>query len=375
MPKICLFISSLHKSGAERVMAGLADYLCDRGWETVLVTQHTDPDEYTLRHGIPRRLSDIEGREISRSRILNFVRRYRKLQKIWKEERPDLILSFIGKNNVMALGTSARYHIPCVVAVRGNPAREYKDPEVRKQAFRLFPKAAGVVLQTERAADYFPEDIRRISVVLPNPLNAAFLRPVYTGEREKTITAVGRLDANKNQSMMIDAFDRIRERFPEYRLMIYGEGEDRKKLESKIAAMHLQDRVFLPGSISNVPEVLEKTSAFLLTSDSEGLPNAIIEAMALGVPVIATDCPCGGPAYLIQDGENGLLVPCRDTEKLASALGRVLENREFAGELGRRALYVREKFAPEKALAAWETYLRSVCGGAEHKGRNGKETA
>jgi glycosyltransferase involved in cell wall biosynthesis len=175
--------------------------------------------------------------------------------------------------------------------------------------------------------------------------------------------------------MMIDAFDRIRERFPEYRLMIYGEGEDRKKLESKIAAMHLQDRVFLPGSISNVPEVLEKTSAFLLTSDSEGLPNAIIEAMALGVPVIATDCPCGGPAYLIKDGENGLLVPCRDTEKLASALGRVLENREFAGELGRRALYVREKFAPEKALAAWETYLRSVCGGAEHKGRNGKETA
>lgn len=366
MPKICLFISSLHKSGAERVMAGLADYLCDRGWETVLVTQHADPDEYTLRHAIPRRFSDIEGREISHSRVLNFVRRYRKLQKIWEKERPDLILSFIGKNNVMALGTAARFHIPCVVAVRGNPAREYKDPAVRKQAFRLFPKAAGVVLQTERAADYFPADIRRISVVLPNPLNAAFLRPVYTGEREKTITAVGRLDANKNQSMMIDAFDQVRERFPEYRLMIYGEGEDRKKLEDKIAEMHLQDRVFLPGSISNVPEVLEKTSAFLLTSDSEGLPNAVIEAMALGVPVIATDCPCGGPAYLIKDGENGMLVPCNDTEKLASALGRVLENREFAGELGRHALYVREKFAPEKALAAWETYLRSVCGGAAH---------
>ncbi|MCI2048602.1 MAG: glycosyltransferase [Lachnospiraceae bacterium] len=366
MPKIAVFISSLHKSGAERVAANLIDYLADAGWDVMLVTQQLDPDEYTLQHDVPRYISDIEGAEITGSRLVNLVRRYRKLSAVWKSGKPDLILSFIGKNNVMAMATSGKYRIPCVVSVRGNPAREYADPRVRREAFRLFPKAAGVILQTERAAEYFPDNIRRRAVVLPNPLNPRFLRPLREGARSHVILSVGRLDANKNQAMMIDAFARIRTRFPDYTLELLGDGEDREKLAAKIAADGLAGSVFLRGSVDDVPERLEKASLCLLTSNSEGLPNALIEAMALGVPCIATDCPCGGPAYLFRGGTCGLLVPCGDTEALAGAMEKVLSDPALAARLSQNGLYVRESFSPDGALAAWEKYLRS----ALDKGRN-----
>ena len=363
MAKIALFISSLHKAGSERVAVNLAQYLHGRGHDVLLVTQRRDGDEYEYDHAIPRRLSDLTEDELGGNRLVNFVRRYRKLQKIWKRERPDVILSFIGKNNVMALLTARRYHIPVVVSVRGDPAAEYADERTRRAAFRLFPKAAGVILQTERSASFFPEAVRANCTILPNPLSESFigLQPAET--RYRTVTAVGRLDENKNQRMMIEAFAVLADEFPAYSLVIYGDGPSRAALQRLIVEKGLGARVLLPGSITDVAAALRQTSAFLLTSDTEGMPNTLLEAMATGLPCIATDCPCGGPAAVIRDGENGLLVPVRDTAALTAALRRVLSDPALAQRLGAAAANVQETYAPARVLPQWEAYLLEKCKG------------
>lgn len=357
-------------------MVNLAEYLHTRGHQVVLVTQHRDGDEYACDPAIPRVLSELTPEEIGGNRIVNFLRRYRKLQKIWKKERPDLILSFIGKNNVMALLTARRCRIPVVVSVRGNPESEYEEEKLRKSAMRTFGRAAGVVLQTKRSGEFFPEQIRKNSVILPNPLNGAFLLPRWEGEREKTVTAVGRLDENKNHRMMIEAFAALAQEFPAYTLVIYGDGPLREQLQEEIVERGLQTRILLPGSVTDVAGVLHRTSAFLLTSDTEGMPNTLLEAMALGVPCIATDCPCGGPAEVIRDGENGFLVPVRDAKSLTETLRRILADPELAERIGTEAQKVREIYAPEKALPQWEAYLlERVSSGERKRSVNDKETS
>ncbi|WP_130836113.1 glycosyltransferase [Lachnoclostridium sp. Marseille-P6806] len=372
MPNIALFINSLNKGGAERVMANLADYLCERGWQVTLVTQYRRPDEYRLRHaggdGIRRVLSDITGRELCAlplvGRPVNFFRRWKKLRGIWKKERPDIILSFIGKNNVMALSSASGLGIPVVVSVRSDPAREYADPRLRREMLRFFPRAAGVVLQTAAGKDFFPQVIAEKAVILPNPLHEQFMREPWTGEREKTIVSVGRIDENKNQKLMITSFSRLAAAFPEYRLVLYGDGPAREALEAETCRLGLAERVLFAGTTEDVAERISRASLFLLASNREGMPNALLEAMALGLPCIATDCPCGGPGELIRDHENGILVPVGDARAMEEACRELLEAPELAARMGQAAVRVRELCAPEQALARWEEYLRSVLDGS-----------
>ncbi|MBP3735902.1 MAG: glycosyltransferase family 4 protein [Lachnospiraceae bacterium] len=363
MRKVCLFISSMHKAGAERVMLLIAKELVRRGKEVTLVTQWDDrgkPDAFAVPDTIRRRFSELTEKELTGSRIVNFIRRYRKLRKIWKEEKPDLILSFIGKNNVMAVQTGARLHIPVVAAVRGDPSLEYTDTRLKKAAFGVYPKAAGIVLQTQDGRLFFPERIRKKSVILPNPIDPSFCLPPYEGAREKTIIAVGRIDENKNQRMLMDAFAALSERFPEHRLLLVGTGPAEKELAAYAKTLPCGDRISFPGNLDDIASAIRPASLFVLTSDTEGMPNALLEAMALGIPVISTDCPCGGPRQLIRDGENGLLVPVRDTNALAAAMERILSDPAAAEKMGTAARSVQETYAPDKALAAWAEYLESV---------------
>ncbi len=357
MAKIAFFINSLHKAGAERVACNLMSYLQQQGHEILLVTQHRDEDEYVLPSGIRRVLSDLTEEETGKSRLLNFRCRYRKLKRIWQQERPQVILSFIGKNNVMALLTARPCRIPVVAAVRGTPALEYEGRGLKEAAFLTFPWAAGVILQTEQSREFFPPRVQKKTTILPNPLHEDFIRPVWKGEREKTIVTVGRMDENKNQQMAIEAFAALAEAFSDYRLILYGNGELREKLWQKVRELGIGERVSLPGSIRDVAGALEKASVFLLTSDTEGMPNTLLEAMALGTACISTDCPCGGPAMLISDGENGFLVPVRDTKAMTEKLRLLLQDSSLREQMGRAAAKVQEVYAPEVVLPQWEAYL------------------
>lgn len=358
--KIALYISSLRRGGAERVMANLAGYFYREGYQVLMVTTRKEQIEYGIPEGIVRRISEPPSEELCGGRLSNFMKRFCRLRGIWKEEKPDVILSFIGKNNMMAILTSRGLPIPVAVSVRGEPTEEYYSKGLRLMARQLFRLSDGVILQTKRSRSFFPEAVQKKAVILRNPVHPDFFRDRFEGEREKTIVAVGRVDENKNHEMLVRAFAGIARDFPDYRLFIYGEGEKRKELQKLAEEMGLEERILLPGNAEHVEKVIDKARVFVLPSNTEGMPNTLIEAMLLGLTVIATDCPCGGPAELIEHGKNGLLTPVGDVEKMRESLQRVLDNPQEADRLGRNAAQIKNLYQAEAVYGSWKTYLESI---------------
>lgn len=369
--KIMFYISSLAKAGAQRVLLNLAESLLEKGHEVFIVTTSVVEDEYPLPKGAVRIISDILEEEITSSRIKNIKKRIGKLRNIWKKEQPDVIVAFIGKNNFMALLTAWGLAIPVITSVRGDPKEEYYNRITRFLSKSLMGKSSGIILQTEDAKKYFPKWIQKKAVILGNPLNMDFVDDYYTGEREDKIVSVGRIDANKNQKLIIDAFYQIAEQFPETKLIIYGNGEEREKLLEYVKKNPYQDQIFLPGAVDDVKTHIQKAKLFVLSSNTEGLPNALMEALALGIPCVSTDCPCGGPKLLMEGKENGILVPVGDAEKMAKAMKQILENEEAWHKYSQNAYTIGNLLHPEKVNVEWENYLFSVIKNCNRR-ENGK---
>ena len=192
---------------------------------------------------------------------------------------------------------------------------------------------------------------------MKNPLSPTFVGRKPAAQRDNVIVAAGRLDENKNHAMLIHAFSRIAGEYPNMQLVIYGEGELREQLTKLIKEKELEERISLPGSIDNVADEIGRAKIFALTSNTEGMPNTVIEAMVLGTPVISTDCPCGGPAMLINDGENGLLVPVGDAYALADAMRKLLADEGLAQKISENALKLADELDPEKVDREWMEYL------------------
>jgi glycosyltransferase involved in cell wall biosynthesis len=341
-------------------MVNLAEYFHRNNYEVILVTQYKQDVEYNINPKISRIYSEPEENLLNNSRLHNFRIRFKTLRNIWKTYKPDIILSFLGKNNLMAVATSMLLPVKTVVSVRGEPTMEYQGKLMSFLAKLLFRFADGVVLQTKQSMKFFPKAVRKKSVIMSNPLNPEFLDRKYTGTRDDLIVTVGRLDDNKNQAMLIHAFARIATEFPNMKLVIYGDGECMSELEDLVRAKNLADRITLPGSITDVPEHICRARIFALTSNTEGMPNTIMEAMALGLAVVSTDCPCGGPAQLIEDGENGLLVPVGDAYALADAFRRILNDSSLEEKLRENALRITVNLAPDKVNKEWRDYLDNL---------------
>lgn len=361
--KVAFYCGSLIKGGAERVFVNLAEYFYKEGYDVCIITQYKKEDEYTVSPAIGRVLSDLTEEETGKSRFCNFFRRLFKLRRILKTVKPDIVLTCTAKSNFMTMAASTFLKTKVVVSIVADPKMEYDTKAIRLIARTYFCFADGIVFQTKEARAFFPAYIQKKSVILSNALNPQFLRERYAGEREKEIVAVGRLDDNKNHALLICAFAEIADRFPEYRLVIFGEGECRGRLESLIAEKSLSARVFLAGVTADVAGSIERAALFVLPSNTEGMPNTLLEAMALGLTVISTDCPCGGPRELVRQEENGLLVPVGDADALAKAMESVLSNPAKAEEMGRNAQKIQEQLRPEAANRSWKDYFEKVLTG------------
>ena len=364
-PRAALFISSLTRGGAERVMVNLAGYLKKAGWELLLVTQYQQKEEYPVPAGVRRVLSDLTPEETAAgllARPRNLSRRLRKLERIWASFDPDLIVAFNGKNNIMAVRTSLRGNYPVAVFAVSDPSMEYPTRFEQFASRWAYRRATGVILTTHRCMEQYDAGIRTRMVVLPTPLAEPFLSEPAPWPRQRRVVAVGRLDDNKNHAMMMRAFAETAPEFPDWTLEIYGDGEDRDKLAELAEQLNRErgQRIFLKGRTSDVPAAIRSAAVFLLCSEIEGMPNSLLEAMSLGLAVISTDCPCGGPAEVIRDGENGLLIPVGATEALVSALRRLMTDEQLRERLGRAAVRIRDTHAPDVAMKSWEIYLAGL---------------
>lgn len=358
--KIALYISGMKYGGTERKVGNIANYLAEDGYEVLMVNVRIEDGEYPLNPAIRRVICEPTEEELTSNRIHNFMLRYRKLRNIWKEERPDVVLSYIGKTNMMTILTSRGLGIPVAVGLAGTPSEEYYTPFLRFCAKTLFAHANAVVLQTKQSESFFPRRVIKKSIIMKNPMAAEFDIDRFEGERQKTIVSVGRVDANKNHELIIDAFAQIANQYPDYQLFIYGEGDLRQSLLKKVENLGLSDRIKLPGRTGDIAATIREAGVFVLTSNTEGSPNALIEAMMLGLPVISTDCPCGGPAELIQDGVNGLLVPVGDVEKMQEALQKILSDLQFADQIGRKAADTRDIYSPKIVMKRWEAFFETL---------------
>lgn len=344
--KIILIIGALSFGGAERVICNIANKLAEIGDEVVLIAVHTRESAYS----IDKRVRVING--LSGKRPLS---KLVALRKILKKEKPRAALSFLTHINLFAILATLGVDTKLVISERNDPAREPKNLGRRLMRRLLYPLSDGFVFQTEQAKDFFSKYIQDRSAVIPNPV---FLDAVERPKaRKKKIVNVGRLVQQKRQDNLIRAFKIVNEMYPEYTLDIFGEGPEKENLNSLIKNLKLEHAVSLKGSVKNLHDQIKDASIFVLTSDFEGMPNVLMEAMALGIPCISTDCPVGGPRALISHMENGLLVPVSDNEELVEAIELLIKNKQMQEKFSKESIKVLEDYSLEKISAKWRDFL------------------
>lgn len=362
MKHIVFLALTLTRGGAERVIVNLCNEALSEKYRVSIITCMNKPVGYPLKPGIEHicieKTSDIHYRNLGE----RFLKRRKLLKKVLEECKPDVLLCFLPEPNFLALSLRRYFDFPMIISVRNDPVREYRNPIYYALMRILYPKADGYVFQTEQAMDYFSfsKHIMQTGCVIPNPLAVEYVdyARVPEEDRQKVIVNVGKLSGQKNQMALIRAFSKIADKFPEYQLAIYGEGDRRGELEALIVELGLQNRVSLPGNVPEIAKRIEAASLFVLSSDYEGMPNALMEAMAMGIPCISTDCPCGGPDFLIRDGENGFLVAVGDIDQLANGIQQLLEDRKLADKLGKNSAKISEMLHPDVLHDKWEQYIK-----------------
>lgn len=361
---IICYVNKLANGGAERVMSVLANGLIRRGHKVTMVNDYSLPNEYPLDKEIEQVILDGEFRgESAKGRITRTIRRISKLHRLCKQKNADIIVSFIEDANSRALLATRGLTTKNLISVRIDPKRLLDSRVSRAQIELLYPLAEGCVLQTNEAQQTMPARISKKSRVIFNPASEVFYKVSGTPGLEKRVVSCGRLVKQKRFDLLIDAFDKVCDEFPDYKLEIYGVGVLQNALQAQIDKLARQDRIRLMGRSEDVPNAIKAASLFVLSSDYEGLPNALMEAMVLGLPVISTNCGGGGARALIDDGVDGLIVPCGDVEALADAIRKSLSDPDAAKQRGDKAAEKAKGFSAEVVVSQWETYIRDIVEG------------
>lgn len=344
MKRTIFFVSSLGDGGAQRVISILSEKMALRDMDVEIVTYYDIPMVYQIHPKV--QITCVEqctgGKSLFRN--LRWLRRYFK-------ENAKIVLSFLAPFNMIALVAVMGTKVPIIVADRNDPAKVPRNPVVRAARDILYGFADQVVVQTEANKAYFKRLQKKIQVIY-NPVDLK----EYTGsalneKKEKIIVSVGRLLPQKNQKMMQDAFVQVSKQFPEYQLVIYGEGSYREELEKYIKEQGLEDSVFLPGSVTDLYDRIKSATLFVLSSDYEGMPNALIEAMCMGLPCISTKV--SGATDLIQNEKNGILVSVGNEKELAEAMEKLLSDDKKRKMLAEEAIKLSDRLLPDKILEQW----------------------
>lgn len=361
--RLLFFASSLGAGGAERVLSILANAWAGRGKHVTVVTLATpDTDFYALDPRIERiGLAGMADSSGPLDAIRHNGRRLAGLRRAIAANRPDVVLSLGDQANVLALLAGAGLGGKIVVAEHNDPRRHEIGRAWNLLRRITYPWAARVVMLTEGTRRWaLTQWPRWRAVAIPNPVElAAPANPPPTCFGPRTVVTLGRLVPQKGHDFLIQAFAAIAGRFPEWSLVIFGEGAERPALERRLAEAGLTGRAHLPGTVGDVAGVLAQADLFVLSSRYEGFPVALLEAMAAGLPVVSFDCD-SGPADIITPGEDGLLVPAENVPALADAMAGLMADESERRRLGGNARAVAERFSPVAILARWESLLADV---------------
>lgn len=294
------------------------------------------------------------GSSIKRLIILFFSVRRQLVSELSK--RYDYVVSFGDTSFVILFLLRKFFGYKLLISERGDPST--KGSFFVNLRRKLYKYTDIVVFQTEGARDYFSQRVIKHSFVIANPINLPAVCWDIS-KSQKKISTVGRIDFfQKRQDLLVQAFSDFLKTYADYTLHIYGSGDDEGKLIKLIQSLDLSKSVFSHGVINTVNESIIDSRMFVLSSDFEGIPNALLEAMALGMPVISTDCSPGGARMLINTGENGILIKRNDQKALSDAM-KLLADHQDADliKMGKKARKDMESYSPEMIIKKWKSVI------------------
>ena len=355
MKRYIFFIGTLRNGGAERVVSVLASQMAEQGLDVEILMYYDKPVFYELSSKV--KVTAVEKETGKKGKIQNlcWLRNYFK-------NNAKVVLSFLAPFNMLAIVSVFGTKVPMIVADRNDPTKVPSNILVRKTRDILYMFANGVVLQTEKNKSYFNKKVQQKSKVIYNPVDMkGYAGAALNAKKEKIIVTAGRLMPQKNQKLLIKAFSEISLKYPEYKMVIYGEGPSRTELESLIDKLGMQEKVILPGNVSDLHEQMKLAELFVMSSDYEGMPNALIEAMCLGLPVISTKV--SGKDELVQKEKNGILVDCGNEKQLIEAMDELLENPERLKAYAQENVKLVEKLDIRLIVTEWTEFIDDMCKG------------
>lgn len=353
--KLLFYISTICNGGAARVMSNLANELTLKGHDCTLATTFSTDEEYSLDTGV-KRVSFFDKKPTNGFLISNY-KIVKRLRACVLKEKPDLLVAFLAepcfRAAIATIGTDSK----TVLSVRNDPNWEFKGSVRHLLAKYLFRRVDGIVFQTTEARDWFPKSIQEKGRIILNAVKNDFYE-VELPLKRSGIVATGRLSKQKNHSLLIKSYAQIAQSVDDD-LTIYGAGESAPLHELAIK-LGVGERVHLPGQTMDVKNSIKGAKLYVMSSDFEGMPNALMEAMAMGLPCISTDCPCGGPRALFSKEMSHFLTPVGDVKTLADRMKELLINDETRMQHGFRCQQAAMLFSPDIIYKQWEDYLMKI---------------
>lgn len=334
--KIVFVLPDMPGGGTERVVAMLANEYVKRGFQVAILLFAGNQVAYHLDDRIE---IYIAGKASGGNPFIQ-LRRLFKMRRFYKQNNGCYIFAFSVRGSIFSVIAAAGIPHGFLVSERNDPSR-MSGQKLRDWSYR---KADKLILQTEDVKRCFSENIQKISTVIPNPVSDDIPEP-FQGERQKRIVSVGRLQPQKNHKLLLDAFAGFHKVYADYELHIFGIGELEHELKRQAEELHIEDYVFFRGFSSDVQHEIWDSAMFVLSSDYEGISNSMIEALAMGIPVISTDCPVGGSRIYIENEVSGILTPVGDARALSEAMMKLAGNPELARKLSANGAKIKERYS------------------------------
>lgn len=345
---ITFITSTLHAGGSERVMSLLANGLSERGHKVEIICINKHIVYYPINKDVELTFAeDIIGKSIIKKTL--WLRQY------VKKKKTDIVIAFMLEIYCLTLTALIGIKVPIISSERVDPHFFGKAKGFLR--WLLLRRTTHLVVQTRQIKSFFSEKLQRKTTIIPNPVTEKVYE-ILPSEKEKKLIAVGRLAYQKNYTMLLDVMKNIIPDFPDYHLFIYGEGPERDVYEREIAEKGLKEFVFMPGKTEHILEEMNSSDIFVMTSDFEGMSNAMLEAICIGLPVVTTNV--SGAKDLIEDGINGYIVEKGDTDGFTYALRKLLSNENLRIKMGNANRNKAQDFKINKIVDQWESLIKKV---------------
>lgn len=349
MKKVAVVAQGLSNGGAERVASILANHFVAKGYDTLFIAVYNDNKQYFL----DKRITVATIRSERKNKLFRLIDRNIKIYQELKKFGADIVFSFITNELIW----SEMKGLPIIFSLRNDPNHVDNDFIASYLRHFAYTHAKYVVFQTRGASEYFSEQIRSKSCIIANPIETSNLPFWCEHNHRKVFITACRLNEQKNIPMLIRAFIKLHKHYPEYSLEIYGKGELEKELNKIIVENDATSYISLLGHTTNIHEKMSECLAFVLPSDYEGLSNSMLEALAIGIPCICTDCPPGGARTFIKNEVNGLLTPVGDEKALYDAMEKLILNVDMAYDFSKYSIGIRDELDAKVICERWEKLI------------------